>query len=38
MLKEKKKMYKQKLIKEMAFLKHNNPKLYWENSGKIEGM
>lgn len=29
-LKEEKKMYKQKLIKEMAVLKQNNPKLYRE--------
>ncbi len=36
MCKEKKKMYKQKLIKEMAVLKHNNPKLYWEILAKLK--
>ncbi len=36
MLKEKKKMYKQKLIKEMAVLKHNNSKLYWEILAKLK--
>ncbi len=36
MITEMKKMYKQKLIKEMAVLKHNNPKLYWEILAKLK--
>ena len=36
LLKDKKKSYKQKLLKEMATLKSSNPKLYWDILTKIK--
>ncbi len=36
MLKDKNKLYKQRLLKEMSILKLSNPKLYWDILTKIK--